>query len=98
MAHCSKCGQKIGYLPFRCHHCSKTYCFEHRLPETHNCRYYWAKTHPKVDEAVYYDNNAHVLFSERHKDGSRIKRINNLDKILVLLIVLVLSFLGYLLY
>lgn len=34
---CSKCGKKIGGLPFRCHRCHQNFCSEHRLPEDHNC-------------------------------------------------------------
>ena len=36
MARCDVCGKEID-LPFRCFYCQRHCCFEHRLPENHNC-------------------------------------------------------------
>jgi Zn-dependent protease len=33
---CQKC-QKEVFLPFKCPHCQKHFCSEHRLPESHEC-------------------------------------------------------------
>ena len=32
------CGKKLGLLPNLCR-CDKAFCFKHRLPETHECKY-----------------------------------------------------------
>lgn len=39
LAFCEYCGEKIGYLPFKCKYCGGTYCKKHRLPENHQCSF-----------------------------------------------------------
>lgn len=39
MTFCEHCGEKIGYLPFKCKYCGGTYCKKHRLPENHDCSF-----------------------------------------------------------
>ncbi|MFX1353360.1 MAG: AN1-type zinc finger domain-containing protein [Promethearchaeota archaeon] len=39
MAFCEFCGEKIGYLPFKCKYCGGTFCKKHRLPENHQCSF-----------------------------------------------------------
>ncbi|MHA1671935.1 MAG: AN1-type zinc finger domain-containing protein [Promethearchaeota archaeon] len=39
MTSCNFCGEDIGYLPFRCKYCQKTFCKKHRLPENHQCTF-----------------------------------------------------------
>ena len=34
---CEYCGKPINGLPFKCKFCSKSFCYEDRLPEDHNC-------------------------------------------------------------
>lgn len=36
MAECSVCG-KENELQYTCNHCGRTFCSEHRLPESHSC-------------------------------------------------------------
>lgn len=36
MVRCEICG-KESYMPFRCSYCGGYFCYEHRLPEAHNC-------------------------------------------------------------
>jgi len=36
VAKCDICG-KEEYLPYRCKYCGGVFCYEHRLPENHNC-------------------------------------------------------------
>jgi predicted nucleic acid binding AN1-type Zn finger protein len=35
---CTKCNKKIGLVVIYCK-CSNKYCTEHRLPESHDCKY-----------------------------------------------------------
>ncbi|MFX0025353.1 MAG: AN1-type zinc finger domain-containing protein [Candidatus Hermodarchaeota archaeon] len=39
MTYCENCGDKIGYLPFKCKYCGGTFCKKHRLPENHQCSF-----------------------------------------------------------
>lgn len=39
MPFCEFCGEEIGYLPFKCKYCRRTFCNKHRLPENHNCTF-----------------------------------------------------------
>lgn len=39
LAFCEHCGEKIGYLPFKCKYCGGTFCKKHRLPENHQCTF-----------------------------------------------------------
>jgi len=39
LAFCEFCGEKIGYLPFKCKYCGGTFCKKHRLPENHQCSF-----------------------------------------------------------
>jgi len=34
---CSFCGKNIGGLPHTCKYCGKIHCYNHLLPENHNC-------------------------------------------------------------
>ena len=34
---CAQCGKPLGYLPYVCRYCGKSFCVEHRLPESHGC-------------------------------------------------------------
>jgi Zn-dependent protease len=36
MVRCDKCGRE-EYMPFRCSYCGGYFCYEHRLPEAHDC-------------------------------------------------------------
>lgn len=37
MVKCEYCGKEV-VLPFRCPYCKKYFCYEHRLPENHDCK------------------------------------------------------------
>ncbi|MFX0024176.1 MAG: AN1-type zinc finger domain-containing protein [Candidatus Hermodarchaeota archaeon] len=37
MSNCAYCGKNVGFLPFKCRHCGKNFCAEHRMPENHDC-------------------------------------------------------------
>lgn len=37
MVKCEYCGDEV-VLPFRCPYCEKYFCYDHRLPENHNCK------------------------------------------------------------
>jgi hypothetical protein len=39
MTFCENCGEKIGFLPFKCKYCGGSFCKEHRLPENHQCSF-----------------------------------------------------------
>ncbi len=39
MPFCETCGEKIGYLPFKCKYCGGVFCKKHRLPENHDCTF-----------------------------------------------------------
>ena len=39
MPFCEYCGEKIGYLPFKCKYCGGIFCKKHRLPENHDCTF-----------------------------------------------------------
>ncbi len=39
MSFCEFCGEKIGYLPFKCKYCGGVFCKKHRLPENHECTF-----------------------------------------------------------
>ncbi|MBS7611665.1 hypothetical protein KEJ27_05600 [Candidatus Bathyarchaeota archaeon] len=36
MVKCQECGVEVA-IPFKCSYCGKLFCYEHRLPENHNC-------------------------------------------------------------
>jgi predicted RNA-binding Zn-ribbon protein involved in translation (DUF1610 family) len=36
MKKCELCGKEVQFL-FRCSHCQKCFCAEHRIPESHAC-------------------------------------------------------------
>ena len=36
MAKCDQCGREEN-MPYQCRYCGRTYCAEHRLPESHDC-------------------------------------------------------------
>ena len=37
MSYCDHCGQGIAAVPYKCKHCGKTLCPDHRLAEFHAC-------------------------------------------------------------
>ena len=37
MVKCQKCGKEL-YMPFVCSYCNQSFCSEHRIPESHNCK------------------------------------------------------------
>jgi hypothetical protein len=37
MTKCYLCKKDIGYLPFKCRRCGRSFCSDHRLPEDHLC-------------------------------------------------------------
>jgi len=37
MVKCEKCGKEL-YMPFVCSYCNQSFCSEHRIPESHNCK------------------------------------------------------------
>mmetsp|Transcript_27682 Transcript_27682/g.38485 ORF Transcript_27682/g.38485 Transcript_27682/m.38485 type:complete len:190 (-) Transcript_27682:136-705(-) len=47
--HCAlkECSQ-LDFLPFRCSHCSSSFCLEHRKPEDHSCSKYTPPRPPVV--------------------------------------------------
>lgn len=36
MVKCQQCGEEVA-IPFKCSYCGKLFCYEHRLPENHQC-------------------------------------------------------------
>ena len=36
MTNCESCDEDVD-LPFICSYCKKSFCIDHRLPESHNC-------------------------------------------------------------
>ncbi|TFF94814.1 MAG: hypothetical protein EU543_00310 [Promethearchaeota archaeon] len=41
MTKCFYCNKEIQKIPFRCKYCGKVYCHIHRLPENHECNYFF---------------------------------------------------------
>ena len=38
MARCNECGKElVAFSDFECSYCGKSFCSEHRLPESHAC-------------------------------------------------------------
>ena len=37
MVKCQKCGKEL-YMPFVCSYCNQSFCSEHRIPESHDCK------------------------------------------------------------
>lgn len=58
MVQCDKCGREY-YIPFRCSYCGGYFCYEHRLPEAHDC--------PGISPKVEYLKKA----SENHTPFER---------------------------
>jgi len=36
MVKCQQCGEEVA-IPFKCSYCGKRFCYDHRLPENHQC-------------------------------------------------------------
>lgn len=47
---CHKCKKKIIELPFKCGYCDEFHCSDHRLPESHNCKYLEGKNKRNLND------------------------------------------------
>ena len=60
---CEICGESIDALTlFECSHCKRTFCSDHRLPESHNCPFSAVVSKPwkyRLDERSKYESTAH---------------------------------------
>ena len=45
VSECEQCGKAV-FLPFRCWRCEGFFCYDHRLPENHNCPSLGSRTQP----------------------------------------------------
>lgn len=51
MVKCELCGAD-EFLPFTCPYCSRSFCAEHRLPESHRCERRWMARPPRLAEEL----------------------------------------------
>jgi hypothetical protein len=90
MEKCSfpNCHKKIELLPYTCKFCGKKFCFEHRLPEYHNCyglklykkrkKFYIKQGKPIFDDEILKKKN---YKKEIYFKNIKNKKINILQKI-----------------
>jgi len=57
MTKCFYCNKEIQRIPFRCKYCGKIYCHNHRLPENHDCSYFFLGHH----EAILYQDTLEFM-------------------------------------
>lgn len=62
MPKCEYCGKEVPF-PFKCPYCGRTFCAEHRLPETHQC--------PNLPEEKFWYQKGKAI--EREAKQQRIK-------------------------
>jgi hypothetical protein len=77
MTFCEFCGEKIGYLPFKCKYCGGTYCKKHRLPENHQCSFELKHTPLVPTESVWVNGKSEKqdsLIQHPHKDPKELRR------------------------
>lgn len=70
MRKCIFCGEEDG-LKYTCNHCSRVFCGEHRLPESHSCP---ALIKDKIDEKWFdekFENVADDKQTNREKNANR---------------------------
>ena len=85
MAKCEICG-KEETLPLTCSLCGRTFCYEHRLPEAHNC------TAASRAQPSYYNRDAGLYGAPR---SQRSTLSTSKTEIVHLVIAMVLFFLVY---
>jgi Zn-dependent protease len=71
MVRCDKCGRE-EYMPFRCSYCGGYFCYEHRLPEAHDCTGIRSKV-----ELLKRASNGYIPFESLYpfKPGSPSRRV-----------------------
>ncbi len=95
MKTCQICG-KEETLPFRCKFCNGIFCYEHRLPENHNCTGL-SQVKEYLGEKIVYEPSKLEVKSEKHpkKIGIKIKFEIWYILLILILILSILRILGF---